>query len=111
MVYLGAKVKLDVNKENVEESYRKTRHLKTATKVYVNLAEPERANEIAKLNVDGVGLLRAEFMIANIGIHPKEAFKNKKKYIFVDYLALYLLLYCKALYTLPVTYHTTDFKP
>ena len=35
------------------------------------------------MNVDGVGLLRAEFMIANIGIHPKEAIKNKVQGDFV----------------------------
>jgi phosphoenolpyruvate synthase (EC 2.7.9.2) len=46
--------------------------LKTATKVYVNLGEPELAKEIAQRNVDGVGLLRAEFMIAQIGVHPKK---------------------------------------
>ncbi len=110
MVYLGAKVKLDVNKENVEQSYRKTRHLKTATKVYVNLAEPERANEIAKLNVDGVGLLRAEFMIANIGIHPKEAIKLKKQADFINKLSANLEVFCKAFGDRPVVYRATDFK-
>ena len=28
------------------------------------------AEEIARKNVDGVGLLRAEFMFAQIGTHP-----------------------------------------
>jgi pyruvate,water dikinase len=44
----------------------------TATRLYVNLAEPERAREIAALPVDGVGLLRAEFMMAGAlgGSHP-----------------------------------------
>jgi pyruvate,water dikinase len=83
---------------------------KTATKVYVNLAEPERAKEIAKLNVDGVGLLRAEFMIANIGIHPKEAIKLKKQDKFVEKLKGDLEVFCKAFYPRPVTYRATDFK-
>jgi len=33
--------------------------LKTATKIYVNLAEPHLAKKVGKKNVDGVGLLRA----------------------------------------------------
>ena len=83
---------------------------KTATKVYVNLAEPERAKEIAKLNVDGVGLLRAEFMIANIGIHPKEAIKLKKQDKFIEKLTSDIEIFCKAFYPRPVTYRATDFK-
>ena len=61
--------------------------LKTATKVYVNLGEPELAEEVAKRNVDGVGLLRAEFMIANIGTHPKKLIHEKKSQVFVNSLA------------------------
>ena len=45
----------------------------TATKLYVNLAVAERAEEVAALDVDGVGLLRAEFMVADAldGVHPR----------------------------------------
>ncbi len=110
MVYLGAKVVTETKKENIEATYRKNRHTKTATKVYVNLAEPERAEEIAKLNVDGVGLLRAEFMIADIGIHPKEAIRLKKQTDFVNKLASKLEIFCKAFGDRPVTYRATDFK-
>jgi len=41
--------------------------IKTKTRVYVNLAEPELADTIAARHVDGVGLLRSEFIIAQIG--------------------------------------------
>ena len=37
----------------------------TATKLYVNLAIPERAAAVAELAVDGVGLLRAEMMLTD----------------------------------------------
>ena len=45
----------------------------TATRLYVNLADPGRAREIGALDVDGVGLLRAEFMMlaAFGGAHPR----------------------------------------
>jgi pyruvate,water dikinase len=84
--------------------------IKTATKVYVNLAEPERAKEVAKMDVDGVGLLRAEFMIANIGIHPREAIKKKEQGKFIEKLAHDLEIFAKEFYPRPVTYRATDFK-
>jgi pyruvate,water dikinase len=76
----------------------------------VNLAEPERAAEMAKTDVQGVGLLRAEFMIANIGIHPKEAIKNKKQDHFIRKLGSDLTVFCKAFDPRPVVYRATDFK-
>lgn len=106
-VYIGSNIKVEGPKEKAPE---KIIHDKTATRVYVNLAEPERAAEISKLNVDGVGLLRAEFMIANIGIHPKEAIKQKKQERFVDKLAFNLNNFCKHFDPRPVVYRATDFK-
>ena len=35
----------------------------TGTKIYVNLAMPDFAEAVAAQDVDGVGLLRAEFML------------------------------------------------
>lgn len=110
MVYLGAKVHVEVKKDALENEYKKTRHTKTATKVYVNLAEPELAEKVARQNVDGVGLLRAEFMIANIGIHPKQAIKDKKQTEFIKRLADNLEIFCKAFGDRPVVYRATDFK-
>lgn len=106
-VFLGSKIKVEEKSKAEEE---KPSHLKTATRLYVNLAEPERAKEISKLNVDGVGLLRAEFMIANIGIHPKEAIKLKKQDDFIDKLSKDLTLFCKSFNPRPVVYRATDFK-
>ena len=84
--------------------------MKTATKVYVNLAEPSRAVEISKMNADGVGLLRAEFMIADIGTHPKKLIQEGKQRLFVDTLATQLETFCKSFAPRPVVYRTTDFK-
>jgi len=107
-VFAGAKV----TSENLEKVDKKPKfgHVKTATRVYVNLAEPERAHEISKLNVDGVGLLRAEFMIANIGIHPKEAIKLKKQQKFIEKLEEDLTTFARNFYPRPVVYRATDFK-
>ncbi|OGM32796.1 hypothetical protein A2803_05605 [Candidatus Woesebacteria bacterium RIFCSPHIGHO2_01_FULL_44_21] len=109
VVYMGAKVvKEEVNPPaGGKKKYKKVR---TATRVYVNLGEPDRVREIAKRHVDGVGLLRAEFMIANIGIHPKEAIKQKKQQDFIDKLARDLTKFCEAFKNKPVVYRATDFK-
>lgn len=109
-VYLGSKVKTESGKVLKEEVKDYPKHLKTATRVYVNLAEKELANEVAKENVNGVGLLRAEFMIANIGMHPKEAIKEKKQAVFIDKLSHDLTIFCKAFHPRPVVYRATDFK-
>lgn len=105
-IFMGSKVMTHAE-EVKEKDYSK---LKTATRLYVNLAEPERIKEVSKLNVEGVGLLRAEFMIANIGIHPKEAIQNKKQDIFIEKLAKNLSDFCREFSPRPVTYRATDFK-
>ncbi|MDD4874012.1 MAG: phosphoenolpyruvate synthase [Dehalococcoidales bacterium] len=82
----------------------------TKTKVYVNLAQPELADMIAARNVDGVGLLRAEFIVAQIGEHPCYMLKQNKGNEFVDKLYDGLHAFAKAFYPRPVIYRTTDFK-
>lgn len=106
-IYVGSVVKTEGQKDKKEE---KIITEKTATKLYVNLAEPEIADKHAKKNVDGVGLLRAEFMIANIGIHPKEAIKRKEQDDFVKKLAKDMETICKPFGDRPVVYRATDFK-
>ncbi len=84
--------------------------IKTITRVYVNLAQPELAESIAARNVDGVGLLRAEFMIAQIGEHPRHMIKEGRGEEFVNKLAHDLVTFAKAFNPRPVVYRTTDFK-
>ena len=83
---------------------------KTATKVYVNLGEPDLAEMISKRNVDGVGLLRAEFMLANIGIHPKRIISEGREKEYIDKLAKEMVKFCKNFSPRPVVYRATDFK-
>ncbi len=83
---------------------------KTATHVYVNLAEPELAESIAKRHVDGVGLLRAEFMMAGIGVHPKKMIHDHKKHEYIEKLADGIEQFAKAFSPRPVVYRASDFK-
>ncbi len=88
----------------------KINHIKTITKIYVNLAQVNEATLIAKENVDGVGLLRAEFMIADIGVHPKTFIKENKEYVFINKMTKNLLTFAQAFAPRPVIYRATDFK-
>lgn len=82
----------------------------TATKVYMNLAQAERAREVAKFGADGVGLLRAEFIMASVGIHPKKIIVDKKQQMFIDLVAAQIATIAEAFSPRPVVYRTTDFK-
>lgn len=84
----------------------------TATRLYVNLAEPDRAEAIARLPVDGVGLLRAEFMIVSAlgGIHPRQLLETGKSDEFVRRMATDLRRFASAFDPRPVIYRSTDFK-
>jgi pyruvate,water dikinase len=84
--------------------------IKTKTRIYVNLAEPELAETVAARNVDGVGLLRAEFMVAHIGGHPRYMLHEGKGDQFVEALTRNISLFVKSFYPRPVVYRTTDFK-
>ena len=83
----------------------------TATRIYVNLGEPELAAQIAKKNVDGVGLLRAEFIIAEqIKEHPRKMIKEGRSQEFIDKLAESLEVFAREFHPRPVVYRATDFK-
>ncbi|MEW6035928.1 MAG: phosphoenolpyruvate synthase [Candidatus Micrarchaeota archaeon] len=82
----------------------------TGTKIYVNLADVDQAEKVSRLPCDGVGLLRAEFMIAEIGKHPRKMLEEGKQQEFIDMLADDLRKFAAAFYPRPVVYRATDFK-
>ena len=84
----------------------------TATRLYVNLGEPDRAGAVAQLPVDGVGLLRAEFMILSAlqGKHPRQLLQEGRASEFVDRMANDLLTFAAAFSPRPVVYRSMDFR-
>lgn len=84
--------------------------LRTATKIYCNLGEPELAHGIAQRHVDGVGLFRAEFMMAEIGTHPKKLIADHKQKIFVEKLVEGMKTMAESFDPRPVVYRASDFK-
>lgn len=83
-----------------------------ATRLYVNLAIAERASDVAAQDVDGVGLLRAEFMITDAlgGLHPREMLARGRRDEFVDRMSGSLLEVTRAFGDRPVVYRTIDFR-
>lgn len=84
--------------------------IKTKTNIYVNLAQPELADNVASRNVDGIGLMRAEFIVGQIGKHPNYMLKNGLQEEFIEKLCEGLTTFAKAFDPRPVVYRTTDFK-
>jgi len=82
----------------------------TETKLYVNLAEPEIADRVAERDVDGVGLLRAEFIIARMGEHPRSFINTGRQDEYVRRLSEGMRKIASAFDPRPVVYRATDFK-
>jgi pyruvate,water dikinase len=82
----------------------------TKTKLLANLAQPEIVDRVATRDVDGIGLLRAEFMVAEIGEHPSYMIEHGRGQEFVEKLAAGLTNFAKAFHPRQVVYRTNDFK-
>ena len=84
----------------------------TATRLYVNLAEPSRAAEVAVRDVDGVGLLRAEFMMLEAldHTHPRAFLAQRSAAEFTSRMAASLRAFAEAFAPRPVIYRAMDFR-
>lgn len=96
--------------EHQKQKYAHAATLMTNTRLYVNLAEPELAERIASRHVDGVGLLRAEFIVAQIGVHPRQFMEEGHPEEYTRQLASGIREFCRAFTPRPVVYRLTDFK-
>lgn len=83
--------------------------IKTATKIMVSLTEPSQAEEVATKPVDGVGLLRAEYMLADLGQHPQSLLQKHKGESLTNALYEGLMTVAKAFNGRPVVYRASNF--
>jgi pyruvate,water dikinase len=84
----------------------------TATRLLVNLSEPSQVERAAALDVDGVGLLRAELMVleALAGVHPRLLIEQGRGEEFVGRMAGALETFASGFAPRPITYRTIDFR-
>ncbi|HET7119919.1 MAG TPA: phosphoenolpyruvate synthase [Solirubrobacterales bacterium] len=84
----------------------------TGTRILVNLSEPSQLERVAGLDVDGVGLLRAELMVVEAleGMHPRALLEAGEGERFVELLAASLEKFAAAFAPRPITYRTIDFR-
>jgi pyruvate, water dikinase len=84
----------------------------TATNVLLNLSEPSQVAKAAALDVDGVGLLRAELMVIEAlgGKHPRLLLEEGRGGEFVERMAEGLTTFAAGFAPRPITYRTIDFR-
>ena len=84
----------------------------TATRLYVNLGEPALADAVAARAVDGVGLLRAEFLMLEAleRTHPKLFVQQGRGEEFVARMGEKLRIFAGAFRPRPVIYRAMDFR-
>ncbi len=72
----------------------------------------DHAEQVAAQPVDGVGLLRAEFMISDAlgGMHPRELLARGGRQEFIDSMSASLLRITTAFAPRPVVYRSIDFR-
>lgn len=84
----------------------------TGTNLLLNLSEPSQVSRAAALDVDGVGLLRAELMIVEAlgGDHPRKLLAEGRGDEFVQRMADGLTTFAVGFNPRPITYRATDFR-
>jgi pyruvate,water dikinase len=84
----------------------------TGTALLLNLSEPSQVARASSLDVDGVGLLRAELMVIEAldGAHPRLLLEEGRGDEFVKRMAAALTTFASGFAPRPVTYRTIDFR-
>lgn len=80
----------------------------TATKLYVNIADPAHATEIAKEHIDGAGHFSTDILLKEIGVHPQKLVANGQEKVYVDKLVRQLEEVCKSFAPRPVVFNFSD---
>ncbi|MFA5303775.1 MAG: phosphoenolpyruvate synthase [Candidatus Nanoarchaeia archaeon] len=99
--------KVDAQTTGLNNFYRK---IVTGTEIHVNLSTPDLVDNVYNRDVDGVGLLRAEFIAAELNMHPSAMIKEGKSQEFIDKFAGEIAKVARKFQPRPVTYRALDFK-
>lgn len=83
----------------------------TATKIYMNLGEPEGIARYKDLPFDGIGLMRTEFIFTDhIGAHPMYLLRSGQEAMFIERLAEGISTVAQTIYPRPVVVRFSDFR-
>ncbi len=83
----------------------------TATKIYMNLGEPSLVGRYKNLPLDGIGLMRTEFIFTNmIGAHPMYLVKTGQGQLLIDKMAEGIQMVAGEIYPRPVVVRMSDFR-
>jgi len=83
----------------------------TATKIYMNLGEPNIIGKYKNLPFDGIGLMRTEFIFTNmIGAHPMYLVRTGQGKFMIDKLAEGITMVAQEIYPRPVVVRLSDFR-
>lgn len=83
----------------------------TATKIYMNLGEPELIGKYKHLPIDGIGLMRTEFIFTNlVGAHPMYLVKTGQGQLLVDKMSEGIMTVARELYPRPLVVRLSDFR-
>ena len=101
----------EINNEQLEKVIKEIEALETtATEIKLIQDVPHLAEKMAKLDVDGVGLMRMEFAVAEGGIHPAEYLRTGKIKDYEDLVYEKVKKTAKAFYPRPVWVRTLDMR-
>ena len=83
----------------------------TATKIYMNLGQPDLIEKHKQLPFDGIGLMRTEFIFTNmIGAHPMYLIETGQQQLMVDKLVEGIYAVASAIYPKQLTVRLSDFR-
>ncbi|MTJ52411.1 phosphoenolpyruvate synthase, partial [Anabaena sp. UHCC 0253] len=83
-----------------------------ATQLLVNLSQPRLIEQVQRLPVDGVGLLRSELMMLNIlkGKHPQKWLLEGRKVELLEILSEQIMQFARAFSPRPIFYRSLDWR-
>ncbi len=105
-VYKG---KIEI-KEEKKEVYHIEDGAETITRIKAIMDIPDMAKRIAELDVDGVGLVRLEIMIAEGGVHPSKYIRDNRHEEYIELLVNGIRKIAEAFKGKPVWIRTSDLR-
>lgn len=109
-VYMG-EVKIEAEAVKIDEHKIPIENIHTKTKIYMNLGIPDMIEKYKNLPMDGIGLMRLEFIIADeVKEHPMQMVKEGRGEEYTNKLAAGIAKVAGAISPKPVVVRFSDFK-